>query len=267
MKTVHIIIVLLVSGLLFASGITGFFVLRKSENSQEYLVKKVLDGDTIELSDNQKVRLLGINAPETKESHYQDSRNRLVELVENKSVRFEYGPEDKDLYDRLLRYVFVKSTFVNLQLVKEGYATVYLLDADEKYYLEFKTAEKNAKENKLVIWGVSENERCLVLVTLHYDASGNDNENLNDEHATFKNNCDYPISMKGWEIKDSGTNIYNFKNFAIDGSSSFTIFSGKGADTKSKLYWSSTRAIWNNNGDTLYLRDNNGGLVLSYSYP
>ncbi len=267
MEIKYIAVILLVSSLVLVSGITGFFVLKKTDTQEKFLVSKVIDGDTIELSDNQKVRLLGINTPESTEPHYESSKNRMMELVENKYVTFENGPKDKDIYGRLLRYVFVNNTFVNLQMLKEGHASVYFLDPDEKYYLEFKTAEKEAKDKKLGIWRLSGDSQCIVLVMINYDASGNDNNNLNDEYLTLKNNCKDQITMSGWEIKDSGTNIYKFKSFVLGSGSSFTLFSGKGTDTNSKIYWNSGGAIWNNAGDTLYLRDGKGNLVLSYTYP
>ncbi|MBI2545427.1 MAG: thermonuclease family protein [Candidatus Aenigmarchaeota archaeon] len=257
MKTIHVAIILSIIGLVFVSGMTGFFILRKS-SSQEYLVTRVIDGDTVELSDNERVRLLGINAPEITEAHYQDAKDKMIELVQNKSVTFENGPQDKDLYGRSLRYIFVNSTFVNLEMVKGGYATVYLLDPSEKYYLEFKTAEKQAKDQKLRIWGISEDGKCISLITLHY---------VNDEYAAFKNSCSRSIEMTSWEVKDAGTKIYKFKKFVLNGNSSFVLFSGKGTDTAGKLYWDNAKSIWNNAGDTLYLRDGNGSLVISYTYP
>jgi len=50
----------------------------------------------------------------------------------------------------------------------------------------------------------------------------------------------------------------------------FTLYTGTGTNTNSALYWGRTSgnyaAIWNNGGDTLFLRDSNGNLVLSQSY-
>lgn len=263
-----ILIVSLVIILLSVSSITGYFILTNFAQEKTFNVTKVFDGDTIEIETGERVRLLGINAPERNELRYQESKDRLKELVEGKLVKLKAGAEDKDRYGRLLRYVFIGDTFVNLQLVKEGYAIVYIVNPDEKYYLELKKAEKQAKENKLGLWSTGESTlNCVVIFEFNYDAEGNDNYNLNDEYVRFKNNCDYAVNFTGWNVRDSATHVYTFKSFVLEPNSDFTLFSGSGTDTKSKVYWNSKRAIWNNAGDTLFLRDDKGNLVLSYSYP
>ncbi|MEM7824738.1 MAG: thermonuclease family protein, partial [Candidatus Aenigmatarchaeota archaeon] len=127
----------LILGLIFLvslSSFTGYIVLVKIPE-KTFNVTKVLDGDTIEIETGEKVRLLGINAPEINEHYYQEAKDRLAELVNGKLVKLEAGREDKDIYGRLLRYVFVDDVFVNLQLLREGYATVYITNPEEKYYL------------------------------------------------------------------------------------------------------------------------------------
>ncbi len=266
MKFNILLITLIVIALTSAFSFTGYYILSGASQEKTFTVTKVLDGDTIEIETVEKVRLLGINAPEKNEFYYQEAKDKLTELVEGKLVKLEAGPEDTDLYSRLLRYIFVGDTFVNLNLVKEGYATVYIISPDEKYYLELKEAEKEAKEGKLGLWGRSI-ESCIVIFEFNYDAAGNDNNNLNGEYVRFKNNCDHSVNFDGWTVKDSGTHVYAFGSFVLEPSFDFTLFSGGGVDTKSKIYWNSDKAIWNNGGDTLFLRDDKGNLVLSYSYP
>ncbi len=109
---------------------------------------------------------------------------------------------------------------------------------------------------------------CIIVVTFHYNAAGNDNKNLNDEYVTLMNKCDFSIYMSGWRITDSGAkHIYRFKSFVLKSGAIVTLHSGKGFDTSTDLYWGrSYGAIWNNNGDTLYLYDANGQLMLVYRY-
>ncbi len=249
-----ILIVISIIFLAFVST-TGYFVL--SGNEKTYLVSQVWDGDTVELETGEWIRLLGINTPEKNESYYQQSKDRLKELIEGKKVRLESGPEDKDRYDRLLRYIFVDSTFVNVQLVKEGYATVFIVDPDEKYYFELKKAEKEAKDEQLGLWGKSSSDSCIQIKEFQYTG---------EEFVTFQNNCDYSIDLDGWKVKDEATHIYTFKKFVLNADSTFTLHTGSGKDTDTELYWNSGY-VWNNAGDTLFLRDNNGGLVLTYPYP
>ncbi len=76
--------------------------------------------------------------------------------------------------------------------------------------------------------------------------------------------------MTGWTVKDEANHIYTFPDFNLAGDATVTLYTGAGIDTTAELYWDSSgyrcNAIWNNDGDTLYLRDISGNLVISYSY-
>jgi len=267
MKSNVFLIILVVIVTTSVSSFTGYHILTNAQRERTFNVINVIDGDTIEIETGEKVRLLGINAPEENEHYFKEAKDRLVKLLGGKLVKLESGSEDRDRYGRLLRYIFIDDTFINLRLVKEGYATVYIINPDEKYYLELKKAEKEAKSSKLGLWAGSSLIDCIVVVVFHYDAGGNDNENLNDEYLTLQNKCDNSVGMNDWEVKDEGTNIYTFKGFVFGRNSKVTLYTGSGSDTVDELHWSKNRAVWNNDGDTLFLRDDKGNLVLSYSYP
>ena len=121
-------------------------------------VKRVIDGDTFVLEDEQKVRLIGIDAPEMNyktgnpECGALKAKLKLQELTENKTVRLEKDLSDKDKYGRLLRYVYVDNTFVNAELVRLGLAQVKHYKPDTAKYHSLKEIEKQAKNNKLGIW-------------------------------------------------------------------------------------------------------------------
>src|SRR3989338_10535737 len=134
-KTVLIIASLL--GLVSLSSLTGYFILRDSEG-EKYAVTRVVDGDTIEVEELGTVRLLGINTPEQGTYYSKEATDFLSRLIQGKDVKLEAIEEDEDQYGRLLRYVFLGDTFVNLEIVKGGYAVVYILNPDEDYYLKFK---------------------------------------------------------------------------------------------------------------------------------
>ncbi len=256
---------LVVVSLVFAAGcVTQYTSLSQSKESA--VVARVVDGDTLELENGDRVRILGINSPEKNNFYYQEAKDRMVELVEGKQITMEKGDDDKDRYGRLLRFVFVGDEFVNLQMVKEGYASVYLMPQGSKYYDEFSDAELGAKKNKVGIWSSAERS-CIEVIFMNYNAEGNDNENLNDEYATFRNVCDEAVELRGWTVKDEGRNTYTLGSFVLDKESEFTLHSGKGTDNSSDLYWNSRMGVWNNDGDTLFLRDGQGNLVLSYKYP
>ena len=111
---------------------------------------------------------------------------------------------------------------------------------------------------------------CISIIDFHY-AAGNDCKNLNGEYVVFKNTCKFSCDLTGWNVKDASTHSYVFKTFILESDSAFTLYTGSGTDTSTEIYWNSKgnpcNAIWNNDKDTLYLRNSNNDLVLSYSYP
>lgn len=244
-------------------------------------VTNVIDGDTIQLSTGESVRLIGINAPEKGEKCYEESKDFLEYVILNEEITLEKDVEDKDQYGRLLRYVYANGSDVSYGMIYLGYAHKYKYGLNTRESSRYEKAEKLAKENCECIWqpcsNTNENivnyikDKCFSVTYFNFNAVGDDNYNLNDEYVTLKNNCDYDINMEGWTIKDdTASHVYSFPAFSITGKNSFTLYTGVGDNTDTNLYWGRTSgdyaAIWNNNGDTLYLRDKKGDLVLSSSY-
>lgn len=239
-------------------------------------VLKVLDGDTIEVQIDGKVesvRLIGINTPEVGRYYFTKSTDKLKELVYRKTVTLEKDITDKDMYGRLLRYVWFDDMLVNLEMVKEGYAHVYFYEEDIKYANQLLNAENDAKASEIGIWksSINPNAKCITLSSFNYDAKGNDNYNLNDEYVTFMNNCDHLVDISGWAVKDEATHIYDFPRLELPAHATITLHTGSGTNTVSNVYWNSDMAIWNNirdnkGGDRLFLRDSSGGLVIDYNY-
>lgn len=104
-------------------------------------VTRVIDGDTIIIEGNYRVRYIGINAPEIHpelEAYGIQAWQANRQLVEGKQVRLERDVTETDKYGRLLRYVYVDDVFVNAELVKQGLAEAKAYPPDTKYqdYLE-----------------------------------------------------------------------------------------------------------------------------------
>lgn len=133
-------------------------------------VLRVIDGDTVELANGDRVRYIGMDTPEVVDPRKPvqcfgaEAARRNKELVEGKSVRLEKDLSECDKYGRLLRYVYIEDglpaeasakagTFVNLELVKEGYAAASTFPPDVKYMAEFAAAEKEARRTKRGLWG------------------------------------------------------------------------------------------------------------------
>lgn len=127
---------------------------------EKFLVSRVIDGDTIELSNGKKVRYIGIDTPETVDPRKpvqcfgKEAKEANKNLVLNKVVILKKDVSETDKYGRLLRYVYLEDgTFVNLWLVKNGYAFVYTYPPDVSHSQEFLVAEQEARANKRGLWG------------------------------------------------------------------------------------------------------------------
>ena len=122
-----------------------------NNDREQVLVTRVLDGDTIELSDKRKVRYIGINSPEMTDKRKEIlcfanmAKTENERLVLNKTVELEKDVSDKDKYDRLLRYVWVDGQMINLSLINNGYAKIATYPPDIKYKESFLDASKSAK--------------------------------------------------------------------------------------------------------------------------
>jgi micrococcal nuclease len=120
---------------------------------EQALVARVIDGDTIELSDGSRVRYLGIDTPESGEYYASEATAKNRELVEGKIVDLQRGERDRDEYGRLLRYVYINGIFVNAELIAQGYARAYIFNPDERYSQILVQLEQYAKMKNLGLWG------------------------------------------------------------------------------------------------------------------
>lgn len=233
------------------------------------IVDYVIDGDTIELRNRERVRLIGINTPEIGQPYSSEAKNKLKELTEGKEVKLEKDITNRDQYNRLLRYIWLGDVLINLEMVRLGYANSYTYPPDVKYQDQIVVAEREAREKKIGLWVPAETSSCIIVSYMHADAAGNDNYNLNDEYVIFKNTCSQEFNAIGWTVKDEATHIFTFPSFNFAPKATATLYSGSGTNTTDRLYWNRADeryAIWNNTGDTVYLRDTDGNLVIEYSY-
>ncbi len=153
-----VIIIILIAYNLF----TGNDVPENFENMEKTVVERVVDGDTVVISGGERVRMIGINTPESvKEAgeveYYGDEASKYSKnKLEGKMVYLEKDVSNKDDYDRLLRYIYLEDgTFYNELIVKEGYAFARSYPPDIKYNEILHEAEIYARENNLGLWGES----------------------------------------------------------------------------------------------------------------
>ncbi len=123
-------------------------------------VSRVIDGDTIVLSDGRHVRLIGIDTPEVTNGNSDcfgiEAKNYLSKLLTEQQVGLEKDVSETDKYGRLLRYVYLDDEFVNNLMVQGGFAKVATYPPDVKYQQRFLESERYARGNNLGLWG-----KCL----------------------------------------------------------------------------------------------------------
>ncbi len=75
------------------------------------------------------------------------------------------------------------------------------------------------------------------------------------------------VNLEGYSLKDEATHIYTFPALTLQPGATVRLYSGRGQDDASSLYWGLVgEAVWNNGGDSAFLRDSGGNLVDDYTY-
>ena len=138
--------------ILIAYAVNSFVGSTPSSYREDSYVTKVVDGDTVVIAGGQRVRLLSIDTRERGENCYSEAKKRMEELVLLKNITLERDKEDKDQYSRLLRYIYVDNMSVNLEMVKDGLAVVYIYEPNVKYRQQFMQVETQARQEGGCVW-------------------------------------------------------------------------------------------------------------------
>jgi len=131
----------------------------KTQYGVPILVRRVIDGDTIELINGDRVRYIGMDTPEEVDPDKPvqcfaaEGAERNKELVQGKMVVLKQDVSHYDLHGRWLAFVYLADgTFVNLELVKEGFAFNYPYPPDISKADEFAAAETAAQKSDVGLW-------------------------------------------------------------------------------------------------------------------
>ncbi len=152
---------ILTAGIAVLTLIVGFFTgSYYNQQKQTSLITKakvirVIDGDNLELENGKSIRLYGINCPEKGEKYSKEAIDLSTKLALNQQISIDYQPNyQTDRWGRILGYVFIDDTFLNQELVKQGYCQVTLYEkrAKLKYQDELVQAQEHAKQEKLGRW-------------------------------------------------------------------------------------------------------------------
>ncbi|GGG13081.1 thermonuclease family protein [Paenibacillus abyssi] len=133
----------------------------KSRPMETGFAERVIDGDTFVLQGGDRVRLVGVNAPEISgqgEAYGQDAKAFAAERLMNKKLYLFSDVGSTDRYGRLLRYVFIEGEpeMFNDQLLGGGYASIMTVPPNVMYAEHFLKLERQAREAGKGLWGINE---------------------------------------------------------------------------------------------------------------
>jgi micrococcal nuclease len=240
----------------------------------EAKVVRIIDGDTVEVDIGGmafEVRYIGIDSPEAADPLGPEATEANRQLVEYKTVRLVEDTAEVDDFGRLLRYVYVGDLFVNAELTRLGYARAVSYPPNVAHDDLFAEMELEARQAGVGLWAepVQSNEQISVDDTCcQFDSPGDDNKNREEEYVCLRNSGGEAIDLTGYILSDEHGWTYHFPAFALDSGTAVRVRSGCGEDTAGDLYWcqEGDSAIWNNDGDTVFLYSPEGQLLLEYSY-
>ena len=128
-------------------------------SSSSSLVQRVVDGDTVVLAGGERVRYIGVDTPELHHPrkpvqwYAREAKEFNRQLVEGKPVRLELDVQKRDRYGRLLAYVYLEDgTFVNAELLRQGYGQLLTIPPDVKHVDLFVQMQKEAREAGRGLW-------------------------------------------------------------------------------------------------------------------
>lgn len=165
----------------YGTGEEGGVSVSLPVGKEEFRVRHVTDGDTLELENGEKVRYIGVDTPEERhrvgerwvydpKPYAEEATRENRGLVEGKKVRLEFDREKRDKFGRLLAYVYVRITllgdasydgevlldsheiFVNAYLVQKGLARPLKIPPNTRYADRFEKLALKAKRQGVGVY-------------------------------------------------------------------------------------------------------------------
>ncbi len=160
-KKYYLILIIIVICLIAGINVKALELNENLQVNKEYLkrlekvhVEKVIDGDTIIVTGKRKVRLIGVDTPEFKDSFYAKTATAYTkEKLLNKNVYIEIDKERYDKYNRLLAYIYTENGILfNACLLQDGHAMLLILPPNNKYINLLRKMAAEARDNERGLW-------------------------------------------------------------------------------------------------------------------
>jgi hypothetical protein len=225
----------------------GFLEKKFSEDDAVLVeVERVIDGDTVVVNGS-SMRLLGINCPEKGEKYSLEAKEFLEERVMNKTIVMKSKGVDR--YNRGLVYLFdiEDKKNINLEIVEKGYANFYFPSGKDEYYKDFVKSWETCLNSRVNLCEPSEDvcADCIELEEFGYN-----------KDVILYNVCGFNCDLSDWSIKDQGRKKFVFEDFVLE--------SGEGVQITPEAF--GVEYVWTRTGDSIFIRDISGKLVLYENY-
>jgi endonuclease YncB( thermonuclease family) len=241
----------------------------KAIESETAQVKRVIDGDTIDLEDGRRVRYLGVNATEWQEPFSIKAKRRNRELVEGKTVRLEFDEQKMDGFQRLLAFVYVGDMMVNAKLVEEGLAYAFIIPPNGRYSDQILALQKKAKSQKVGIWSMFDNSVDLKITQL----STIEKVKSKEFHAYVRiaNLSVNPVNIARYSIKNDANDRFIFPSFTVEPGYTFILAGGEGVNGYDKngqlrIFVNTLDSMWNAKKGVAILTNPSGKVIGMYRY-
>jgi micrococcal nuclease len=253
----------------------------------------IVSGDIIDVNIDgalYRVRYIGMDTPEWGDPYFEEARNYNAQLVAGQTVRLVKDVSDMDRFGRLLRYVYLPNgTFVNGELVRQGYALTETYPPDLSHSATFASLEQEAQEAGRGIWGVQAATPAespspteprptaeptstpkivpgdIEIIDIHYDGSVGEDEC--DEYAEVTNFSRSPVSIEGWRLNAGDLRqVFVFPDFDLQPGQSCRVYTNEVHQQTCGFSFGLGHEIWDNGGECGHLYDSAGNEVSRYCY-
>jgi len=232
-------------------------------------VVKVTDGDTVQLSSGDKVRIRWINAPEKRgsEPYSEEATRYMARLVLNRKVHISTDPDnERDGYGRLIAGLRVGRTDVSTALIEQGLAHLFVIPPENGDYSALVDAQKRARSSGRGIWTTSRYRGMLHITSFHANAPGDDRDNVNGEYLRVCNITSEPVTLGDFKLRNANGRSWQLPDLILQPGHTVKIHSGTGShqeDPTMQLtaYLGSRQPVWSNSGDRATIVDAAGRIV------
>ncbi|RPI32597.1 MAG: hypothetical protein EHM70_08540 [Chloroflexota bacterium] len=243
-------------------------------------VVRVVDGDTITVDiqgQEYKVRYIGIDTPESTtqvEPFGKEASEKNREIVEGQTLLLVQDVSETDRFGRLLRYVFIGDTFVNYELVRQGYANAVTYPPDIRCAETFATAENEARESGAGLWTANVaastpasgegNVPGVKISRIFFYGTGQTEPN---EFVEIRNDGSQPVQLGEWTLRDEADHIFQFPSFIMEPGQVCRVYTNESHPEQCGFsFYNQGSAVWNNSGDCASLRDDQDQEISRFCY-